>query len=619
MSLELDSPAASRSFAESPGVTMPSSPDGRQGFLSDLLVELGYVDEAAAADAVDQGRLVNKVPETILIDTGAITEEHVAMATAERHGLPYVDLTKFEIDREAPNLIGVDTARRYRAAPIAFDSDSVLIVALADPLDVLAVSDIGVITKSEVRPVVATESAIEALVATMPPRPVARLAPERLDVEEMAADGAWTLSGAISTAEAEPTEPEPEPDPEARPIPPLLGVQAEAEEPKADVQPQEDQEDEEMSRSAEMEAEELRALAELQRYASEADSAEPSQAVVAPDPEPPARPFEPLVEFDEIFAPEEQAPADDAEARPFSLSPEEAAELEAEVAEAEAEVAEVHVEEVVHEPVVVEPVASEPEPSAFDPVVVRPLAAAPDPEAVEPEPEPILAAVEPEVEVVIEPEPVAVEPEPIVEIAAEPVEIEPEPELEPVAVTEEPVVIEPEPEPVVDAALEPVVEPAPVAIQPEPVAPRAPNPLHDRIADMVSAALDDVALKEVDRLEAELNEGRAALAASESQVGTLSKRVDKLERKVGELKEQRDRYRAECEELREAASVSASERDAERERHAESERRLRERVAAANGASSGLQASLAELEAAIAGARQAADEVAAAHAAVDEA
>jgi hypothetical protein len=198
-------PADGTAFADSPGVTRPSSEDGRPGFLSDVIVELGYADADAVEEAVNQSRLAGKAPETLLLEQGVIDEEQLARAIAERNGLPFVNLAEFSIDDGAQRLIGTDIARRYRAAPIAFDEDGALVVVLADPLDALAVSDIGVITKSEIRPAVATESGIDALLATMPIAPPPKLAPEPAQGAEAKAgeSGAWTLSGSISTPEPE--------------------------------------------------------------------------------------------------------------------------------------------------------------------------------------------------------------------------------------------------------------------------------------------------------------------------------------------------------------------------------------------------------------------------------
>ncbi|MFI5122398.1 MAG: hypothetical protein ACHQJ5_05840, partial [Vicinamibacteria bacterium] len=205
MSLELSTPVSV--FAEAPGVTPPSTPDGRPGFLTDVLVEMGFASSELIDEAVNQSRLEGKQAESILIDKATITKAQVAQATAELNGLFYVDLSIFDVDTETTRLIGSDTATRYRAAPIAFDDDGALIVALADPHDALAVSDIGVITKCEVRPAVATDAGIDALLATMPPCPPRLLTaePENFEAAEPASDepAPWTLSQSISTPEPE--------------------------------------------------------------------------------------------------------------------------------------------------------------------------------------------------------------------------------------------------------------------------------------------------------------------------------------------------------------------------------------------------------------------------------
>lgn len=68
----------------------------------------------------------------------------------------------------AARLISRSTALRYRAVPIAFATDGALIVAVADPVDALAISDVEVMTKSETRKAVASGSTIDALAERLP-------------------------------------------------------------------------------------------------------------------------------------------------------------------------------------------------------------------------------------------------------------------------------------------------------------------------------------------------------------------------------------------------------------------------------------------------------------------
>ena len=85
-------------------------------------------------------------PEALLLEQGAITAEQLARAVAERYGLDHVDLSTYQVDMAAANLISVTTARRYRALPVGFVDRETLLVAMADPTNVLAVDDIQIAT-----------------------------------------------------------------------------------------------------------------------------------------------------------------------------------------------------------------------------------------------------------------------------------------------------------------------------------------------------------------------------------------------------------------------------------------------------------------------------------------
>ena len=79
------------------GVVPPTEPGGRSGFLSDVIVELGFATSDAVEEAVREARSGSTVAQ-VLVETGAISEEQLARATAERYGLAYIDLESFEVD-----------------------------------------------------------------------------------------------------------------------------------------------------------------------------------------------------------------------------------------------------------------------------------------------------------------------------------------------------------------------------------------------------------------------------------------------------------------------------------------------------------------------------------------
>jgi len=150
------------------GVTPPSLSGAGRRFLSDILVELGFVSEAQAEEAVQTARNPGQpTPEKVLLKIGAISEDQLARALAERYGLEHIDLGEFPVDDSAAGLLRYSAAKRYLAAPIGFDDDGALVLAVADPGDALGLSDIAVMTKLAVRPAVATRSQIVKLLDTL--------------------------------------------------------------------------------------------------------------------------------------------------------------------------------------------------------------------------------------------------------------------------------------------------------------------------------------------------------------------------------------------------------------------------------------------------------------------
>jgi len=98
-----------------------------------------------------------------LIELGFTSEEKVTKAIAAQAGVEYIVLESSSIDRAAASLIDPDSARRYRALPIGFDGDR-LVVAMFDPNDILAIDDIRLITGYEIKPVCVSGSEIKAAI-----------------------------------------------------------------------------------------------------------------------------------------------------------------------------------------------------------------------------------------------------------------------------------------------------------------------------------------------------------------------------------------------------------------------------------------------------------------------
>ena len=149
------------------GLTPPQVRGRSSGFVTDVLVDLGYVADDVARQAIETARTAGRPPERLLIEQGAITADQLSRAVAERYGLDHVDLSSYQVDMAAANLISVNTARRYRALPVGFADKETLLVAMADPTNVLAVDDIQIATALDCRVAVAAEEDIESLIGRL--------------------------------------------------------------------------------------------------------------------------------------------------------------------------------------------------------------------------------------------------------------------------------------------------------------------------------------------------------------------------------------------------------------------------------------------------------------------
>ena len=166
------------------GITRSKRQDSRQRFLTDVIVEMGFASEAQAKDAVEAARSTGTTPEQVLIGNGSLSHDQLARALAERNGLDHLDLSVFSVDMGAANLVTSAAAKRLQAVPVAFADKRTLMVAMADPSNVLAIDDIAIMTGFEVRAAVAAPEDIAALISRLNRLDDAVADPEALLEEE---------------------------------------------------------------------------------------------------------------------------------------------------------------------------------------------------------------------------------------------------------------------------------------------------------------------------------------------------------------------------------------------------------------------------------------------------
>ena len=132
--------------------------------LGTLLLEEGLLTAEQLEIAVGSQQQSGLPLGQVLIEQGVLTEAQLVKALGEQIGVEYVDLDEIGIDAAAVAVIPEYLIKRYTLLPVGFEDDSKLIVAMADPANVLAIDDLRAVSGYEIVPKVATRSNLEAAI-----------------------------------------------------------------------------------------------------------------------------------------------------------------------------------------------------------------------------------------------------------------------------------------------------------------------------------------------------------------------------------------------------------------------------------------------------------------------
>jgi type IV pilus assembly protein PilB len=119
--------------------------------IGEVIVDLGFADRETVEQAVAAARAQGRPTGQVLVELGVLRHDQLARAVAERFGLDYIDLSVYDLDMGAVNLIRSETAKRYQAIPVGYTDDGTLLLAMADPSNVLTIDDVAMITGRRVK------------------------------------------------------------------------------------------------------------------------------------------------------------------------------------------------------------------------------------------------------------------------------------------------------------------------------------------------------------------------------------------------------------------------------------------------------------------------------------
>jgi type IV pilus assembly protein PilB len=118
-----------------------SGVDGGNRKFGQVLVDLGYIEEADLWTLLEEARNSDVPLTRIVLDRGLVTEDQLLQAKGEQHALPVVNLEEQKPSPESIKLVPENMAQVYKILPLNFDSET-LTVVMSDPDNLPALDDL---------------------------------------------------------------------------------------------------------------------------------------------------------------------------------------------------------------------------------------------------------------------------------------------------------------------------------------------------------------------------------------------------------------------------------------------------------------------------------------------
>jgi hypothetical protein len=128
--------------------------------LGEILIAAGLIDNIQLEAALGRQKTWGGKLGHSLIELGFVNEEELAEAISKAIRIPYVNLFDPPLVEKQIKLLAPDLARKYEVVPTSL-RNNILYVAMADPFDLDAISELQFITNLKISPVLALESEIK--------------------------------------------------------------------------------------------------------------------------------------------------------------------------------------------------------------------------------------------------------------------------------------------------------------------------------------------------------------------------------------------------------------------------------------------------------------------------
>ncbi len=131
--------------------------------IGDILVAAGAITDEQLQEALDYQKENGGKLGGVLVELGFISNEMLITLLTQQFGIDYISLKGVKIEDNVIRMVPESMVAKYKVLPIEIDPNNpnVLKVAMADPNDINALDDIGLVTNMQVEPLLSTEAEID--------------------------------------------------------------------------------------------------------------------------------------------------------------------------------------------------------------------------------------------------------------------------------------------------------------------------------------------------------------------------------------------------------------------------------------------------------------------------
>lgn len=160
--------------------------------LGELLLENNLITEEQLNIALEEQKAKGIKLGEAIIGLGYVTQDAINDLLCQQLNIDFVDLRKIEIDDSIARMVGEKVVRKYMLLPFALDDRqaNVIKVAMEDPMNIMAIDDIGIITGMTVQPYLSTHAYISTAIDKLYGKSQANAIAEQFMKEQGSADDA---------------------------------------------------------------------------------------------------------------------------------------------------------------------------------------------------------------------------------------------------------------------------------------------------------------------------------------------------------------------------------------------------------------------------------------------